>query len=66
MLKKIVGVVLMIVGIAGIFFPILPGWILIFVGLEIIGIRLVFFDKIKEYAKKKIEKKEKKDDKSSN
>ncbi len=68
-LKRIAGFILIFAGIAGLLFPIVPGWLLIFVGLELIGINLVFFDKIKEYAKEKIKKQKKKgneNDKSSN
>ena len=28
--------------------PILPGWLLIFVGLAILGVRLPFLDRLKE------------------
>lgn len=54
-LRKVFGVILILVGITGIVLPILPGWILIFVGLELIGLQLVFFDKFKAFVKSKIE-----------
>lgn len=53
-LKKIIGSFLIILGIIGLIFPILPGWIFIFIGLEFMGINLIFFDKIKEYVRKKL------------
>lgn len=56
LLERIVGIFLIILGILGIFLPILPGWIFIFVGLEFLGINLIFFDKIKEYVRKKMKK----------
>ena len=56
---KAFGLVLIVVGISGIFLPILPGWILIFIGLEFIGIQLVFVQKFKEYAKNKVRKSKK-------
>jgi uncharacterized protein YqgC (DUF456 family) len=52
--RMISGIVLIIVGLAGIVLPVLPGWILIFIGLELVGLQLVFFDKIIAYAKSKI------------
>jgi uncharacterized protein YqgC (DUF456 family) len=48
------GVLLIVVGVAGIILPVLPGWILIFIGIELIGIQLVFLQNIKEYIKKKL------------
>lgn len=55
-LRITIGVLLVIVGISGIFIPILPGWLIIFVGIELIGIQIVLLDRVKEYAKKQIEK----------
>lgn len=54
--KKILGVVAILLGLAGLVFPILPGWLLIFVGLELLGIQIVFFEKIKEYVRAKLKK----------
>jgi uncharacterized protein YqgC (DUF456 family) len=59
-IKLVLGVVALVIGLAGLLLPILPGWILIFVGLELIGIKIVFIDKIKEYVIKKIEESKKK------
>lgn len=58
-LKFTLGVLAIIVGISGIILPILPGWLLIFVGIELIGIKIVFIDRIKEYIKEKIRKERK-------
>ncbi len=72
--KKIVGIVLVILGLLGLLLPVLPGWIFIFIGLEIWGWRLVFdrkkpwremitfIDKTKEkIEKKKIERERKRE-----
>jgi uncharacterized protein YqgC (DUF456 family) len=53
--RQILGAILILIGIAGIILPILPGWLLIFVGLELVGLQLVFFEKIKSFVKSKIE-----------
>lgn len=52
-IRKIFGVVVILVGLAGLALPFLPGWLLIFIGLELVGIELVFFEKIKAFVKKK-------------
>lgn len=67
--KKTVGIVMVILGLLGLLLPVLPGWIFIFIGLEIWGWRLVIdrkkpwlemitlIDKTKEKIKhKKIER----------
>jgi len=45
--RKILGVLAIILGIIGALFPVLPGWWLIFIGLELLGLRLLFQDKLK-------------------
>lgn len=45
-LKKVVGWTLIVVGVIGIVAPIIPGLVLIALALEILGIRLVFIDKL--------------------
>lgn len=51
--KKILGVVLIILGIISAITPFTPfGW-LIFVGLEFLGIRIAFWEKIKLWVKSK-------------
>jgi len=47
LLKKITGVLLIIVGILALITPFTPGSWLIFIGLELFGIRVLFWDKIK-------------------
>lgn len=46
-LKKTVGWILVAVGFLAIVTPLTPGGILFFVGLEILGLRIIFTDKIK-------------------
>lgn len=51
--KKIVGVVLVLVGFLALITPLTPGSWLIFVGLEFLGIDLLFWDKIKKFFSRK-------------
>lgn len=44
--KKSLGIFLVIVGIVALIAPILPGAPLIFIGLELLGFRLLFLDKV--------------------
>jgi uncharacterized protein YqgC (DUF456 family) len=53
--RIIFGLILVLVGISGVILPVLPGWILIFVGIELLGIQLVCLDKIKAYVVRMIE-----------
>lgn len=53
-LKFGLGVLALIIGLLGLIFPILPGWLLIFVGLELVGIHIVFIERIKDFALRKI------------
>ncbi len=46
-LKKVAGWFLVIFGFLALVTPLTPGGVLFFVGLEILGLRIVFFDKIK-------------------
>jgi uncharacterized protein YqgC (DUF456 family) len=52
-LKKVLGIILVVVGFVGIITPFTPWGVLFFVGLEFLGIRFIFIDKIKNYFKKK-------------
>lgn len=65
-LKQVLGIIALIVGILGLLFPILPGWLLIFVGLELLGIHVVFIERLKEYVLKKIEEAKKKNRRGKN
>lgn len=49
--RKIVGVVLLGIGLIGLLMPILPGWLLIFVGLALLGVKLPFVERIKQRAR---------------
>lgn len=51
--RKAVGWFLIVLGILGIILPIVPGWITIFVGLEVLGIQLVFPNKLKLFFPRK-------------
>lgn len=54
-LRKILGISLIVLGVLGLIMPILPGWIFIFIGLEMLGIKLLFsenFQLLKEKFKK--------------
>ncbi len=44
-LRKTVGILLIAFGVFGMIMPIVPGAVLALVGLELIGIRLAFFDR---------------------
>jgi uncharacterized membrane protein HdeD (DUF308 family) len=46
--KIVVGVILIIIGILALITPFTPGSWLAFVGLELLGIRVAFWEKIKD------------------
>ncbi len=46
-IKKIVGGVLILVGLIALLTPLTPGSWLIFIGLELLGLRFLVWDKIK-------------------
>ncbi len=50
--KKTIGIILIIIGLSALATPFTPGSWLIFVGLEFIGIRMLFLDKIKSWFQK--------------
>lgn len=51
-IKKAVGIILILVGLAVFFTPLTPGsWIAI-IGLELLGVRISLFDKFKFWKKK--------------
>lgn len=58
-LLLIAGVVCVIVGIAGIFLPIIPGVPILLLGLHLIGVRLPFLDKWIQRLKTWLESKQK-------
>lgn len=51
-LKKIIGVVFVILGFLALITPLTPGSWLALIGLELLGIRLLFIDKILAWWKK--------------
>lgn len=52
--RKSAGVVLLGIGIVGLLMPILPGWLLIFVGLALLGVRIPFIERMRERARNRI------------
>ncbi|MSR76291.1 MAG: hypothetical protein EXS68_01725 [Candidatus Ryanbacteria bacterium] len=52
--KKILGVILIIIGLAALVTPLTPGAWLAFVGLELLGIRLAAKDRVMAWFHKKI------------
>ncbi|MEK7608677.1 MAG: hypothetical protein AAB495_03795 [Patescibacteria group bacterium] len=52
-LKKTIGVLLVLVGLLALATPFTPGSWLVVVGLELIGFRILFWDKIKARFRKK-------------
>ena len=51
-IRKVIGVILILVGLVALFTPLTPGsWIAI-IGLELLGVHILFFDKLKFWKKK--------------
>ncbi|MDP2932736.1 MAG: PGPGW domain-containing protein [bacterium] len=48
-IRKTIGLLLIMIGLAALFTPFTPGSWLIFVGLELLGFRMVFWNKIKAW-----------------
>ena len=46
-LKKAIGILLILIGLFALLTPFTPGSWLVFIGLELLGLRMVFWDKIK-------------------
>jgi protein-S-isoprenylcysteine O-methyltransferase Ste14 len=53
LLRKIVGIILILIGLFALFTPLTPGSWLAILGLELVGIRLAFVEKIKLHLKKR-------------
>ncbi len=51
-IKKTIGIILILVGLAAFFTPLTPGSWLAIIGLELLGIRILFFDKLKFWERK--------------
>jgi len=47
MIKKVGGILLIVIGLLALITPFTPGSWLIFVGLELLGFRILFWNKIK-------------------
>ena len=47
-LRRAGGWFFIILCIFGVVLPILPGWLMIFIGIEILGIHIVFIEKLKQ------------------
>ena len=50
--KKVVGVILILIGLTALLTPLTPGSWLAIIGLELLGVRILFFDKFKFWEKK--------------
>ncbi len=51
-IKKVVGIILILVGLAAPITPLTPGSWLAIIGLELLGVQILFFDKFKFWRKK--------------
>ena len=51
-IKKIIGILVIVIGLLALVTPFTPGSWLIFVGLELFGFRMLFWDKIKPWFQK--------------
>ena len=45
-LKKTVGILFVLLGFIGLILPVIPGAILLFIGLEFLGLRFLFVDRL--------------------
>lgn len=48
-LRRLIGFVFVVIGFLGLITPLVPGFPLLFVGLEILGIRLLYADKFRSF-----------------
>lgn len=51
-IKKTIGIILILVGLAALLTPFTPGSWLLFIGLELLGLRVLLSDKLKFWKKK--------------
>lgn len=51
--KKLIGVIAVLIGFAGVILPVIPGLWLMFFGLELLGVQILFFDKFITLLKEK-------------
>jgi len=52
-IKKTIGIILILIGLAALFTPLTPGSWLVFIGLELLGLRILFSDKLLKFWKRK-------------
>jgi len=52
MAKKIIGILLITIGLLALATPFTPGSWLLFIGLQFLGIKILFFEKIKSWLQK--------------
>ncbi len=50
-IKKVIGVILILVGLLALITPLTPGSWLAIIGLELLGVRILFLDKFKFWEK---------------
>ncbi|MEK7558556.1 MAG: hypothetical protein AAB507_01895 [Patescibacteria group bacterium] len=48
-IKKVIGIILILVGLAALITPLTPGSWLALIGLELLGIRILFFDPLRRH-----------------
>ncbi|MEK7578864.1 MAG: hypothetical protein AAB456_04110 [Patescibacteria group bacterium] len=51
-IKKTIGIFLILIGLAALLTPLTPGSWLVFIGLELLGWRVLLFDKLKFFKRK--------------
>jgi len=51
-IKKTIGIILILIGLAALFTPLTPGSWLVFIGLELLGLRILLSDKLKFWKRK--------------
>jgi len=51
-IRKVTGVILVIIGLISIITPLTPVGFLLVIGLEILGVRVLFWEKLKNWFKK--------------
>jgi uncharacterized protein YqgC (DUF456 family) len=52
-IKKTIGILLILIGLAALFTPLTPGSWLVFIGLELLGLRILLSDKLLNFFKRK-------------
>ncbi len=52
-IKKTIGIILILIGLAALFTPLTPGSWLVFIGFELLGLRILLSDKLLKFFKRK-------------